>query len=104
MPCVHEAAPGDRAPCGRAVPVDCAGAPHGSALARPQHPRGAARPLCPTCARRLLGVTDSAHYLGITRRTVYELYACGDLRRVRLSLEHQDVRRLLYSTTSTLTP
>jgi excisionase family DNA binding protein len=48
------------------------------------------------CPPRLLGVAEAARYLGVKRSTVYELHACGELRRVRLSLEHQDVRRLLF--------
>jgi excisionase family DNA binding protein len=48
------------------------------------------------CPPRLLGVTETARYLGISRRTAYELYAAGELRRVRLSLGNQDVGRLLF--------
>jgi hypothetical protein len=35
-------------------------------------------------------------YVGVKRSTVDELHTCGALRRIRLSLEHQDVRRLLF--------
>jgi predicted DNA-binding transcriptional regulator AlpA len=48
------------------------------------------------CPPRLLGVRQAARYLGVKWSTVYELYACGKLRRVRRSLEHQDVRWLLF--------